>query len=485
MLPVTWFYLSSLMILVIFFKFNRFWSVRNFDLLGVIFFTPGLLFLSMHQNLSGYLCLFGMGLIFLIRLLFDQVMVRRPLLEPNLTPDALGFAAFTLLIFMLANVMVNRGDQIDSVRTVRLEQILYLRSELADESPPSLHDAGYLPFLHYCAMTEKAMAPHPSLARKLVVSQKLGTPIESDVSEAVFDAVTAEETDRPILEDPEALFPEDLEISGEEADDVLEMDSSEDLPDPPLSIWKDAFALFGIIFGQASMVGGLIAIGFLHFGKIRTGISAATLYALLPYTNLMTGRLDHIIPGMLIIWAVVSYRRPIVSGLLVALAGGLVFYPLFLIPIWCSFYWKRGIVRFLVGAGFALAVMALLLAFSPEAYGPYATQLWRMLGSGTFFSGPPGGLWEFISPIYRIPILVGFLVLVVLMLFWPSQKHLASLISCSALVLLAVQFWMPHEGGLNLGWYLPLLILTIFRPNLEDRVALTTVSEHWEAHGRN
>ena len=41
------------------------------------------------------------------------------------------------------------------------------------------------------------------------------------------------------------------------------------------------------------------------------------------------------------------------------------------------------------------------------------------------------------------------------------------------------QFWHPNEGGLYLAWYLPLLILTIFRPNLEDRVALSAVSEGW------
>ena len=30
-----------------------------------------------------------------------------------------------------------------------------------------------------------------------------------------------------------------------------------------------------------------------------------------------------------------------------------------------------------------------------------------------------------------------------------------------------------------MAWYLPLLILTIFRPNLEDRVALTQCAEGW------
>ncbi|MDO5565974.1 MAG: hypothetical protein Q4G59_04900, partial [Planctomycetia bacterium] len=62
-------------------------------------------------------------------------------------------------------------------------------------------------------------------------------------------------------------------------------------------------------------------------------------------------------------------------------------------------------------------------------------------------------------------------------LLWPARKNLATLISCSAIVMLGVQFWIGNQGGLYMAWYLPLLILTIFRPNLEDRVATATVTE--------
>ena len=30
-----------------------------------------------------------------------------------------------------------------------------------------------------------------------------------------------------------------------------------------------------------------------------------------------------------------------------------------------------------------------------------------------------------------------------------------------------------------MAWYLPLLLMTVFRPNLEDRVALTVLGEGW------
>ena len=41
--PTTWVYLSSLMTIGLFFKFNRFWSVRNLDILMLLALSPGLL----------------------------------------------------------------------------------------------------------------------------------------------------------------------------------------------------------------------------------------------------------------------------------------------------------------------------------------------------------------------------------------------------------------------------------------------------------
>ena len=41
--PISWAYLSSLLMIALFFKFNRFWSVRNLDLILLILLAPGLL----------------------------------------------------------------------------------------------------------------------------------------------------------------------------------------------------------------------------------------------------------------------------------------------------------------------------------------------------------------------------------------------------------------------------------------------------------
>ena len=45
--------------------------------------------------------------------------------------------------------------------------------------------------------------------------------------------------------------------------------------------------------------------------------------------------------------------------------------------------------------------------------------------------------------------------------------------------MLAVQFWTGYYGGGGtiMAWYLPLLLLTVFRPNLEDRIALAVLDK--------
>jgi hypothetical protein len=89
------------------------------------------------------------------------------------------------------------------------------------------------------------------------------------------------------------------------------------------------------------------------------------------------------------------------------------------------------------------------------------------------------GIWQFWQPIYRLPILALFVALAFSYLAWPVRKHLGTLISSTAAIMLGAQFWHAHGGGLYIGWYLPLLLLTVYRPNLEDRLALTVVTEGW------
>jgi hypothetical protein len=212
-----------------------------------------------------------------------------------------------------------------------------------------------------------------------------------------------------------------------------------------------------------------------HFDNVKTGVAVATLYLLLPYTAMWTGDVTHAFPGALLVWAVVMYRRPLLAGMMVGLAFGTVYYPMFLLPLWISFYWRRGAVRFLIGVLVALAALVLVLAFTSMDWSMFVASLRQMFGV-RFPVEARSGVWgQFWNPQYRIPLLVAHVGLSLSMALWPAQKNLGTLISYSAALMLGTQFWHAHTGGLAIAWYLPLLLLTLFRPNLEDRVAMAVV----------
>ncbi|MEX0641886.1 MAG: hypothetical protein WD468_04255, partial [Pirellulales bacterium] len=122
--PATWAYLSSLLSIALLFKFSRIWSLRNLDLIGLILLAPGLLMAEyptwlggsppsadeLHIRHQGYIWLFVTGGLLLVRLLSDPMLVRRPLLEPNLSVGGMTFLAVSLFVFLMANVLTSRAE---------------------------------------------------------------------------------------------------------------------------------------------------------------------------------------------------------------------------------------------------------------------------------------------------------------------------------------------------------------------------------------
>ena len=347
----TWMYLSSLLTIAIYFKFGRLWSLRNLDLIGLIALAPGLLLVSLEGQARqiGYIWLFATGAFFLVRLLMDPMLVRRPLLEPNLTAGGLTFIAVSLLVFLLVNVLTKDPQQSDLEGPRRLRALLAGQASPNDDSLRKL-GPGYLP-LHLL----------PSI------------PIR-------------------------ALMPADPRLSEESGRYKADL----------------ATARTMAILSHLAVVLGMILIGVRHFDNIRTGIAAATLYLLLPYTAEMVGRIDHVLPAALLVWAVVAYRRPLVAGMLLGLCTGVIYYPAFLLPLWCGFYWQRGLLRFLLGFFAMVAVLVASLAFlSPDMHF-FLLQVKMMLGWTSFsLDSSAKGFWAMSDSIgpYRIPVLVAFLVM--------------------------------------------------------------------------
>jgi hypothetical protein len=257
-----------------------------------------------------------------------------------------------------------------------------------------------------------------------------------------------------------------------------------------------------------SIAVGLVLIGWRHFDDLQAGMSATTLYLLLPYTYLLLpdtalgiSRWDHVWPMALMVWTVFTFRWPFVAGTFLGVAAGSVFSPVVTFPAWLSFYWRRGALRFalafVLAAGLCLAVIGGMLWLNGElstslyaAWTDHAWQPWKPLGPQTY------GIWLEpqakevsagnapsqqigLQAVYRLPVFIAYLALVVTTFFWPNPKNLAHVLSLSVAVLIGIQFWYADRGGIYVLWYLPFLLLLIFRPNLSACQPATPSTDDW------
>lgn len=446
--PPTWVFLSTLLVVGLFLMFHRFWSLRNLDILLVLAFTPGMMMVyegrqkafresdletaalailspkgmeseaAMEQpgadlraepaasSLTkspakgfwtakillyfGFLWLLVCACLLVVRMLLDTTIVRRPLLDPNLSSGGMLFLGTSLLIYLMVNVATS--NPIDQRRN-------------SPEMGP-----GYV-----------LMNALPQIA---TTPQEI--PVEASNGKS-----------RP-------------------------------------SNAKLTLAKILAIGANLTLVFSILSIGYWHFGNFKTGVGAATFYLLLPYTAHMTGRVDHVVPSALLLLSILTYRQPFVAGLFLGCAAGAVYYPFSLLPLWCSFYWQRGIKRFT--GGFLTAVCALVLAVIILHPHTLIQDLRFMFGVKEVAMNGMDGIWGLgWYPIMRIPIIVAFVLLSLSFVFWPPQKNLATLLSCSAAIMAATQFWHGFGGGLYMAWFMPLALLTVFRPNLDYCSALEVV----------
>ncbi|MGI9430486.1 MAG: hypothetical protein ACR2NM_17630 [Bythopirellula sp.] len=436
--PTSWAYLSSLLMLALYFKFNRIWSVRNIDLFLLILLAPGLLLVQWAEENTGlqtnaatiqhlgFLWLFVTEGLMLVRLLLDSAMVRRPLLEPNLNAAGLLFLGGSLLFFLMANVVTGQPSAGDLSPARQAEAV---RTEEAEED------------------------------------ENEGTQVDSFA------------TDGPgfwIIYRQPRILTQQLIGAGDPADQETpaERDREEQLI-------REATARVVAILSHVFIVVGLLAIGHWHFENITAGIAATTMYLMLPYTALWTGSVEHALPAALLVWAVVLYRHPLLAGMMIGLASGTIYYPAFLLPLWCSFYWVRGLKRFVTGVVLMIAVLVVTMAVTATSTEQFLAHLLQMFGLRLPATTNLGGIWQGWSPVYRFPIIAAFVALSFGFAIWPTQKSLGSLISGSGAIMLAAQFWHAYDGGIFIAWFLPLLLLTIFRPNLEDRLAMNKLTRGW------
>lgn len=461
--PTTWAYLSSLLTLALFFKFNRLWSVRNVDLLLIILLAPALLCIKFGLDQAGistaavdieklgYAWLFAVNGLLLLRMLFDPGMVRRPLLEANLSVGGLSFLGISLSLFLAANVITGEPAQADLYAAQRAEYLSKLEASELEKSTIETHGPGFT-FLYFL--------PHISTQRLMGGAEAPGNvPLRDGVNEGE-ETTTDEATNGATFDVTPAKR-------------------------PAISAANATTARVMAVLSQFLIVIGIVLIAGRHFDNWVTGIAAATCYLLLPYTAMWTGNVTHALPGALLVWAVLLYRRPLVAGLLMGLLVGTIYYPVFLLPLWVTFYWRRGVRRFSAGVLAALAMLVATLIFTSVDFAEFMARIQQMFALQLPRLDGLGGVWgRYWNVYYRLPVFALFIGLSFSFIVWPAQKNLGTLLCCSAALMIGTQFWHAHSGGMALAWYLPMLLLTIFRPNLEDRVAVEVVrTSRWSRAG--
>ncbi|MDA7873924.1 hypothetical protein N9B17_02050 [Rhodopirellula sp.] len=520
--PATWVYLSSFLTIGLYFVFHRFWSIRNLDLVLLILLAPGLLIVyegrqleleeraSQSQQIALQSGQQTKSLVEKFLTLVEPLPLyalspRGPMqdeavansltvLEDKSSTATEGkktVAAKGTAIVTPEVLEANRSgssDTLDSTVQDGPGDGDSATSEVAENFTSSeLQRIGFSYLLTIQAFILLRMMLDPIMSRRPLLDPNLtaGGLMFLGISLFVFMMANV------VRSDPQTQYNQGPELGPGYA--LMRMLPS--IPTLPINNQLDGFptdlkpeptasekqlavvAKVLAILAHLGIVSAIILISNRHFGNTRAGVGCATLYLILPYTAQMTGRVDHALPAAFLLWAILAYRRPLIAGMFVGLAGGLVYYPLFLLPLWVSFYWKRGVRNFIVGTASMLALLMLALWFDDSS--ALSDHLQHMYGvlSPLREAESLEGLWALgWNPFWRLPVIVAYVILSAFFAIWPAQKNLGTILSGSAALMIAAQFWHGESGGLYIAWFLPLLLLTIFRPNLQDRIATKVVA---------
>jgi hypothetical protein len=357
----------------------------------------------------GSVTLLGLTLFLLVRLIFDESLTRRPRLEQNLNQAGLTFLCIPAFAIPMIGVFLHNPPD-HNIKALEHGRALLERREVNEEP---VEDG------------EKQPAPTETLIA------------------AGSTAV--------------------VQLSGN-----LDRDANGDYSSPTsVERW---LARILIVVAHTMVVLGLLHIGRQHFASLQLGISMSCLYLLLPCTAVKVHELNQVLPAACLIWAISSYRHPIVAGILLGLASGTLFFAAFLLPLWAVFYGRKGGFRFVVSVmGVTAVLISSLLLTSGDANSFFSklvtTANWtvyRLLDDT--MTGSDVSLGQLFT---RIPMAAVFFVMLTAMTVLPRPRNLENLLANSTSLIVAAQLWYPDDIGTYVLWYLPLFLLVIFRPRLD------------------
>ena len=437
----TWLLYVSLLVIAVFFRFSRLLSVRNLDLVFLLLLStalvvaaatrpeesaeaqsatvvttvaapPGDVSLDVDPQSDLHywssVTVLGLSILLIGRLIFDESFTRRPRLEQNLNQAGLTFLFLPAFSILMTGVFLKEPPQ-KNVDIVEAGVALLEGQESAvvtDEDDPSPTPTETI----LAAGMAKVAELSGRVDRAETKSGSRGTPHETFIARVL------------------------------------------------------------VVFAHTCVVLGLIYIGRKHYSSVQLGVSMSCLYLLLPCTAYNVHELSHVIPAACLIWAVAMYRKPAVAGILLGFACGTLFFAVFLLPVWAVFYGKKSRIRFVVSLAAVAGVVAVALALTSENTDSFVNKLviaanwtvYRLFDAATPLPDQPIG-----QVFLRITLGALFFVMLVAMTVIPRKRNLENLLANSTALIVSAQLWYPEDVGSYVLWYLPLLLLVIFRPRLD------------------
>jgi hypothetical protein len=414
----TWFYFSFLLAHTVYFRFDRLLTLRNWDVFSLYLLVPGLLLLIEGHALQNQL----------------PPEHRAPHTRPALGPDDLP-------------------EELDAIRdrsqTLLIVGYIWLFVGTAYFFARSVFDLG--------------------LERRPALPLNLNLPGLVWLGLALSVCLTAVAV-RRLPDSPADVGRGPVAVTKvkDTATAVVEVGAGPAKSGPSATFWVERGVAVAL---HAAVVASLVLIGWHHFRDPAIGVGMGGLYLMLPYTAYHVGQVHHVWPVVFILWAIYAYRRPGAAGAWLGVAAGSAFLPFLLFPLWFGFYRGRGAVRFAVAfagaSGLTLALTAGLLLLSGELREYVKVTL--SLSDWQAWKPPrTEGIWQGTHWAYRLPVFIAYMAFLVLTMFWPTPRNLGQVIAQSAAVVIGVQFWYADQGGVYVLWYLPLVLLMVFRPSLVD-----------------
>ncbi len=228
-------------------------------------------------------------------------------------------------------------------------------------------------------------------------------------------------------------------------------------------------------------------------GGTHTGIVLAALFACNPFTigihEFGLRSVSHIAAIPFLVFALLWIRIPLLAGMLLGIGSGMLYYPVFLFPLWLGYYWKtqakRSAILFLSGfaaIGFlsllSIAAMTYVQDASHEGMSPLRafledTVIQQQFGEG--YGNSRFGFWgqyPVLKTMGKPVVSIGYLIFCLSLFWWPGYMNVYRTLTLSTAVLIGTQLCLSHGGGLYIGFYLAyFLIALVLPPNELNRLA--------------